>query len=321
MNEKDIKTSIRMYFRPMYDVNYLGIEKLNNSMTKDKYNMLVNSVHSSWCDHLLENDDNNYDISLTYDQCNHVKVPTTKQTSSKSKTITNTSSIISFHGKFSIISTLLTPIKLRIFNCSHRHHCESVVHRGSMINIVIPKNFFILFQCALVHCGYPSWFIQSGSYHPNTRSFFTIVETSYNVVNKRIGIILPDQFCNLETCSVFSNNKYGMVANNCPLIDTRNIKSSKELQGSDIVLGNLNLLGWVILKLDSKFNKVLNEPLAKLCDVDENGYSERLVNTDERKKILFPSNFKGIRFQKVMIFHFIFLNQNSNMIFLLLCII
>ena len=67
MNEKDIKTSIRMYFRPMYDVNYLGIEKLNNSMTKDKYNMLVNSVHSSWCDHLLENDDNNYDISLTYD--------------------------------------------------------------------------------------------------------------------------------------------------------------------------------------------------------------------------------------------------------------
>ena len=67
MNRKDIKTSIRMYFRPMYDVNISGIEKINNSMTKDKYKMIVNSVHSSWCDHLVENNNNNYDMSLTYD--------------------------------------------------------------------------------------------------------------------------------------------------------------------------------------------------------------------------------------------------------------
>ena len=79
MNEKYIKTSIRLYFRPMYDVNNSGIEKFNNSMTKDKYNMLVNSVHSSWCDHLLENNDNNYGMSLTYDICNHVTVPTIKK--------------------------------------------------------------------------------------------------------------------------------------------------------------------------------------------------------------------------------------------------
>ena len=70
-----------MYFRPMYDVNNSRIEKLNNSMTKYKYNMLVNSVHSSWCDYLLENNDNNYDMSLTYDLCNYLKVLTKKQTS------------------------------------------------------------------------------------------------------------------------------------------------------------------------------------------------------------------------------------------------
>ena len=46
MNEKDIKTSIRMYFRSMYDVNISVIKKLKNSMTKDKNNMLMNSVHS-----------------------------------------------------------------------------------------------------------------------------------------------------------------------------------------------------------------------------------------------------------------------------------
>lgn len=46
----------------------------------------------------------------------------------------------------------------------------------------------------------------------------------------------------------------------------------KELQESDVVLSDLNVLGWVILKLDSKLNSVLNEPLTKLCAVDEVDY-------------------------------------------------
>ena len=111
-----------------------------------------------------------------------------------------------------------------------------------MIYIIIPKNCFIIFHCALVHCGSQSWSIESGSYHPNTRSFSTIVENSYNVVNKRTEIIFPDQFCNLEAYSVCSNNKYSMVTNKCPLIATINIKSSKELQESNMVLGDFNFL-------------------------------------------------------------------------------
>ena len=35
MNETYIKTSIRMYYRPMHDINNSGIKKFNNSMTKD----------------------------------------------------------------------------------------------------------------------------------------------------------------------------------------------------------------------------------------------------------------------------------------------
>ena len=54
MNEKDTKASIRIYFRPIYDVNNSGIEKFNNPMTFDMCNMLVNSVHSSWYNHLLK---------------------------------------------------------------------------------------------------------------------------------------------------------------------------------------------------------------------------------------------------------------------------
>ena len=60
----------------------------------------------------------------------------------------------------------------------------------------------------------------------------------------------------------------------------------------------MNLLGWVILKSDIKFNKILNKPLTKLCAVNDNKYWERLVNTDDQRKIWFPSNFKGNRFQK-----------------------
>ena len=82
-----------------------------------------------------------------------------------------------------------------------------------------------------------------------------MVENSYNVVNERTEIIFPDQFFNLETYSVCSNNKYSMVTNKCPLIDTRNIQSSKELQESDVALGDFNLLGWDKLKSDSKFKK------------------------------------------------------------------
>ena len=49
-------------------------------MTFDKYNMLVNSVYSSWCNHVLENKDNNFDILLTYDLCNYVKNSTINRT-------------------------------------------------------------------------------------------------------------------------------------------------------------------------------------------------------------------------------------------------
>ena len=54
MNEKDIKTRIRIYFRPSYDVNISGIEKFNTSMTTVKNNLLVNNVHKSWCEHLVK---------------------------------------------------------------------------------------------------------------------------------------------------------------------------------------------------------------------------------------------------------------------------
>ena len=94
------------------------------------------------------------------------------------------------------------------------------------------------------------------------------------------------------------NNKFGLVASKCLIFDLRKLKSGKVLKDSNVILGDLNLLGWVVFKSDQKFIDYLNESLAKLCAIQKRGYWEILVNTDEQKLMLFPSDFKGIRFEE-----------------------
>ena len=142
----------------------------------------------------------------------------------------STSSNGSFHTRSSILSELLTSVKLMIYSCSRHHHCKSVVHSGSMIDIIIRKKYFIVLHCALVHCGIPLWFFESGYYHRNTRSFFSTVKNDYTIDNEKTEIILSEKFCKLDKCPVCKNNTNGLVTNNCPLIDLRNLKSYKDLK-------------------------------------------------------------------------------------------
>ena len=70
------------------------------------------------------------------------------------------------------------------------------------------------------------------------------MENSYTIVNnENTEIILSDQFCKLGKCLVCKNNKYNLVASKCPFIGLRKSKNFKVLKESDIILGNLNLLG------------------------------------------------------------------------------
>ena len=126
-----------MYFKPRYDTDTSEIEKFNDTLSIKKINILIKNVHKSWCDHLTEIKQSTYDA--TYDLSNYTKISTQK------KNCLPTSLNGSFHARFSGLSALITPIKLRIYNCSHRHHCESVVYSGSMIDIVIPKKIFHCF--------------------------------------------------------------------------------------------------------------------------------------------------------------------------------
>ena len=99
-----------------------------------------------------------------------------------------------------------SPIKLKIFNCSHRHSIASIVHQGSAIEVIIPENCFIMFHCGLVHCGTPSWYISNGEYSSNAKLFFTFVEKDYNVEHEYTHQM--DSFlCKLDQCEVCKEKK------------------------------------------------------------------------------------------------------------------
>ena len=76
-----------------------------------------------------------------YNLSNQTKVHNTK----KSIQMQTTNKINQFHGKFIVLSALRTSLKLKLFNFSHHHHSEITVHRGSMIDVIIPKDYLIIF--------------------------------------------------------------------------------------------------------------------------------------------------------------------------------
>ena len=110
-----------------------------------------------------------------------------------------------------------------------------------------------------------------------------------------------------------------MVANKCPVIYLRKLKKFNIQKDSNLTFSDLNLLWLVVLKSGKKIIDDLNEPLAKLCATQNKGYWERLV--DEQRRILFPSDFKGIRFEENVDVPLQILKKKSGTIFLLQCVI
>ena len=70
------------------------------------------NVYDSWCKDLSK------DINDSYDLSNHLKVPQTKRGKNKN----STNNVKDFHVRFSVLSALRSPIKFKLWNCSHRQH-------------------------------------------------------------------------------------------------------------------------------------------------------------------------------------------------------
>ena len=70
------------------------------------------NVHESWCSHMQTK------MKYIDDLSNHTKVPNAK----RSMQMQTTNKINYFHERFSVLSGLRTSFKVKLFNCSHRHH-------------------------------------------------------------------------------------------------------------------------------------------------------------------------------------------------------
>ena len=105
MTDQEIRNSVQMRFKN--HVSYKIIKNINVSFWKN--------VYDSWCKDLSR------DVNDSYDLSNHLKVPQTK----RGKNQNSTNNVKDFHARFSVLSVLRSPIKVKLWNCFHRHHSET----------------------------------------------------------------------------------------------------------------------------------------------------------------------------------------------------
>ena len=127
-----------MYFGPIYYKDNYAMEKFKGVLSFKKFETLMKNIHTALCSPLVQDNDKDFDFPKTHDLSNHTKVPV------KKRNVTIISQVDHFHGRYSVLSVLLTPLKLKIYNCSHQHHCESMMYNGSIMDIIIPVKYFIV---------------------------------------------------------------------------------------------------------------------------------------------------------------------------------
>ena len=123
---------------------------------------------------------------------------------------------------------------------------------------------------------------------------------------------MEQHLCLKKIHDVCKENKYSSKEKNGPLIDLRELKRSnakineKQIEGKfHIINGNLNLLGWVVLKSNILVAYKYHIALAKTSIVKPGKHWTKLVNTDDKRSILFPDDYYGNRFQNT---EFLFFN-------------
>ena len=105
MTDQEIRSSVQIKFK-----NHVSYK-----VTKNPNANFWKIVYDSWCKDISKN------VNKPYDLTTHQKVPVSKR--AKNNT---TSNVRDFHARFSALSALRNPIKLKLWNCSHRHHSEKL---------------------------------------------------------------------------------------------------------------------------------------------------------------------------------------------------
>ena len=79
MNETDIKKVSEYISDQDITLILLKLKKLIDTLNIEKDNILFKNIHKSWCEHLMEVKESKYDVSVTYDLTNYLKVPIMKK--------------------------------------------------------------------------------------------------------------------------------------------------------------------------------------------------------------------------------------------------
>ena len=169
-------------------------------------------------------------------------------TRSRSSTKTKKHNPSDYFGRFSVISTLHSAIRLAVYNCSHRQGKIPVIHRKSKIIVEIPEGCQIIFNCGLYHHGVKSWLFAYGQWLNNIRSFFMIVENGYSTNEiDYLSITTPGIFCE-EDCSICKKLQSMKLCFDDLLKSNIGPKRLKNLPAGVLIMGNLDLVGWAVIK-------------------------------------------------------------------------
>ena len=153
-------------------------------------------------------------------------------------------------SRFSYIRPVDGATRLIVYNCSNITSLENIVHRGSKVVVEIPDGCMILFTNHTVHAGVKSYEKHGGQYSSHLRMFAYIVEQGHLQNEDTITRVLNDMECksSCETCEYLVNENIHYEGH-----VIRYLKSKCEIDNlpkGKVLYGNLEKVGWVVLKCD-----------------------------------------------------------------------
>ena len=127
---------------------------------------------------------------------------------------------------------------------------EKIIHRGSKVVVEVPDGCMILFTNHSIHAGVKSYEKHGGVHSSHLRMFAYIVEEGHFQTEDSITKVLNEDKCDLlcETCEYLVNENIHYEGH-----VIRYLKSKCDIDNlptDKVLLGNLEKVGWVVLKCD-----------------------------------------------------------------------
>ena len=188
--------------------------------------------------------------TLPNNRCKY-KICHIKENNDSSKYLdVKSSNIFVKESRFSYIRPVDGDTRLIVYNCSNITGLEQRVHRGSKVVGEVPDSCMVVFTNHAIHAGVKTYEKQGGVYSSHLRMFAYIVEKDYIQTEGSITTMLADDKCHLScaTCEPLVNEN---IHHEGHVI--RYLKSKCDIENlfmCTVLLGNLEKVGWVVLKYD-----------------------------------------------------------------------